>query len=105
LENKKMEELNMKTVSEIKEIIKVNILIERLELEDIEAEEIEDEEPLFGDGLGLDSVEALDVVSGVEAEFAVKVQGLEEEDIRKHFYSVATLSAFVEEQLKDKVSS
>ncbi|MED3645305.1 phosphopantetheine-binding protein [Halalkalibacterium halodurans] len=63
----------MKSISEIKEIIKVNILIERLELEDIEADEIEDEEPLFGDGLGLDSVEALDVVAGVEAEFGVKV--------------------------------
>ncbi|WP_100374824.1 phosphopantetheine-binding protein [Bacillus sp. FJAT-45037] len=95
----------MKTINEIKEIIKVNILIERLELEDIEADEIEDEEPLFGEGLGLDSVEALDVVSGVEAEFGIKVQGLEEEDIRQHFYSVATLSSFVAAQLTEKVSS
>jgi acyl carrier protein len=95
----------MKSISEIKEIIKVNILIERLELEDIEADEIEDEEPLFGDGLGLDSVEALDVVAGVEAEFGVKVEGLEEEDVCKHFYSVATLSSFIEEQLKEKVGN
>lgn len=97
--------MNMKTLNEIKEIIKVKILIERLELEDIRADEIEDEEPLFGDGLGLDSVEALDVVAGVEAEFGIKLQGLEEEEIRKHFYSVATLAAFVEEQLKEKVNS
>ncbi|WP_347553112.1 phosphopantetheine-binding protein (plasmid) [Pseudalkalibacillus hwajinpoensis] len=95
----------MKTLNDIKEIIKVNILIERLELEDIEADEIEDDEPLFGDGLGLDSVEALDVVSGVEAEFGILLQVLEEEEIRQHFYSVATLSAFVEEQLKETVNS
>lgn len=92
----------MKTLEEIKEIIKVNILIERLELEDIEVDEIEDEEPLFGDGLGLDSVEALDVVAGVEAEFGINMQGLEEEEIRHNFYSVATLSAFVEKQINEK---
>ena len=40
-------------IEEIKNVIKQNILIERLELEDITADEIDDNEPLFMDGLGL----------------------------------------------------
>lgn len=82
-------------IEEIKNIIKQNILIDRLELEDITAEEIEDNEPLFLEGLGLDSVEALDVVAGLEEEFTIKVQGMPEDQIQKHFYSVETLSTFV----------
>lgn len=82
-------------IEEIKNIIKQNILIERLELEDITAEEIADNEPLFLEGLGLDSVEALDVVAGLEEEFTIKVQGMPEDQIQKHFYSVETLSNFV----------
>ncbi|MBP1965610.1 phosphopantetheine-binding protein [Paenibacillus aceris] len=89
----------MKNLEEIKHAIKQNILIDRLELEDITAEEIEDNAPLFGEGLGLDSVEALDVVAGLEAEFGVKLHGMDQEAIRKHFYSVETLSQFVSEQL------
>ncbi|WP_078392763.1 phosphopantetheine-binding protein [Shouchella patagoniensis] len=88
----------MKTNEEIKQVIKQNILIERLELEDLTCEEIEDTEALFGDGLGLDSVEALDVVAGIEAEFGVSLQGMSEEDIQKHFYSVETLGAFIEKK-------
>jgi len=85
----------MKTIEEIKSTIKEVILIERLELEDITADDINDQEPLFGDGLGLDSVEALDVVAGLEEEFGVKLQGMTEEEIREHFYSVDTLANFV----------
>lgn len=93
----------MKTMEEIKLTIKQNILIDRLELEDITADEIEDGAPLFGEGLGLDSVEALDVVAGLEAEFGVKLQGMDQEQIRTHFYSVDTLSKFVYEQLSTAV--
>ncbi|MCZ8513161.1 phosphopantetheine-binding protein [Paenibacillus filicis] len=89
----------MKSLEEIKNTIKQSILIDRLELEDITAEEIEDNAPLFGEGLGLDSVEALDVVAGLEAEFGVKLQGMDQEEIKKHFYSVETLSQFVSDQL------
>lgn len=89
----------MKSLEDIKNTIKQNILIDRLELEDITAEEIEDNAPLFGEGLGLDSVEALDVVAGLEAEFGVKLQGMDQEEIKKNFYSVETLSQFVSDQL------
>ncbi|MBE5102257.1 phosphopantetheine-binding protein [Priestia aryabhattai] len=89
----------MNKIEEIKNIIKEKILVERLELDDITAEEIDDNEALFGDGLGLDSVEALDVISGVEEEFDIKMQGLEEEEIRQTFSSVETLSAYIHGKL------
>jgi acyl carrier protein len=85
----------MKTLEEIKQIIKQDILIDRLELEDITAEEIDDNEPLFGAGLGLDSVEALDVVAGLEEEFNVKLSGISQEELADHFSSVQKLAEFI----------
>jgi acyl carrier protein len=91
----------MKSIEEIKSVLKQNILIDRLELEDITADEIDDNDQLFGEGLGLDSVEALDVVAGLEEEFGVKLQGLPQEEIQKHFYSVETLSQFIASKLSE----
>jgi len=82
-------------IAKFKQVIKKEILIDRLELEDISPEEIEDHTPLFGEGLGLDSVEALDVVAGVEQIFGIKVQGISPEEFKKHLYSVETLAQFV----------
>ncbi len=91
----------MKTFEEIKQMIKQQILVERLELEHVTADEIEDEAPLFGEGLGLDSVEALDVIAGVEQVFGVKLQGSSEQEFREHLYSVETLAKFVQSHLKE----
>ncbi|MCT1513184.1 MULTISPECIES: acyl carrier protein [Staphylococcus] len=90
------------TLEEIKNIVKQKILVERLELEDddITAEDIDDDEPIFDEGLGLDSVEALDVVSGIEEEFKINIQDIPEEEVQENFYSVNTLSAFILDQLK-----
>jgi len=52
-------------------------IIEGLNLEDIEASEISDTDPLFGeDGLGLDSVDAIELTLVVEKEFGVKVTNI-----------------------------
>ncbi|WP_420801903.1 phosphopantetheine-binding protein, partial [Streptococcus mutans] len=75
--------------------IKEKVLIERLELEDIEPEEIDDAAPLFGEGLGLDSVEALDVVVGVEEEFGVQIPKQMGEEMQEKFYSVNSLADFI----------
>lgn len=85
----------MMDIARIKQIIKEDILINRLELEDVTPEEIGDAEPLFGEGLGLDSVEALDVVAGVEQLFGIKLQGISPQEFKKHLYSVDTLAQFV----------
>lgn len=82
-------------IQRIKQIIKEDILIKRLELEDITPEEIGDDTPLFGVGLGLDSVEALDVVAGIEQVFNVKLQGISPVEFKKHLHSVETLAQFV----------
>ncbi|EGT4625346.1 TPA: acyl carrier protein [Clostridioides difficile] len=82
--------------AEIKKVIKEKILIDRLELEDITPDEIIDDEPLFGEGLGLDSVEALDVAAGVKEEFNVELPKMSQEETYKHFFSVDSLTAFVE---------
>lgn len=95
----------MKSLEEIKNIIKQDILIDRLELEDITADEINDNDPLFGEGLGLDSVEALDVVAGLEEEFGIKLQGIPQEELAQHFASVETLSQYVHSQLKASVNA
>lgn len=50
------------------------VLIEYLNLEDIEANEIDDNDPLFGDeGLGLDSVDSIELVLAIEKEYGVKI--------------------------------
>ena len=86
---------------EIIKKIKEKVLIERLELEDITPEEIDNAAPLFGAGLGLDSVEALDVVVGVEEEFGVQVPKEMGEEMRERFYSVNTLADFILDMLSN----
>jgi len=74
------------------------LIVERLDLA-ITADEIGDDQPLFGSeegSIGLDSVEALELAIVVEVEFAVPI---DEETAVKHFYSVATLSAYISELL------
>ncbi len=71
------------------------LIITRLKLE-IEPSEIEDNQPLFGEGLGLDSIDALELVLGLEQEFGVKVE--DEEVGVKAFASIDALVAFVKEK-------
>lgn len=70
------------------------ILIEALNLEGMSPDEIGDDEPLFGEGLGLDSVDALELVVALEKEYGIKIEG--QEATRDAFTSIATLAAFVE---------
>ena len=53
------------------------MLVRQLKLQ-VTPEEIEDKAPLFGEGLGLDSIDVLEVVASIEKEFAVVVQSQEE---------------------------
>jgi len=56
----------------LKQELKENI-IEQLNLEDISVEEIADNDPLFGDGLGLDSIDALELIVMLDKDYGIKL--------------------------------
>ena len=66
-------------------------------LEDMRAEDIDPAAPLFGDGLGLDSIDALEIGVALAKTYGVKLTA-DNEDNRKHFASVRSLAAFVAAQ-------
>lgn len=70
------------------------LIVESLHLEGMRPEMIEDEAPLFGEGLGLDSVDALELVVALEKEFGIKIKS--QELGREVFSSVSSLSQFIE---------
>ncbi len=70
------------------------LIVDSLHLEGIGPEMIEDEAPLFGEGLGLDSVDALELVVALEKEFGIKIKS--QEMGREVFSSVSSLSQFIE---------
>lgn len=72
-----------------------DLIVRRLKL-DIEPKTIEDAAPLFGEGLGLDSIDALELVLGLEQEFHIKVE--DEEVGVKAFASVDALCDFIEQK-------
>ena len=77
--------------AELKSQIK-RLIVDRLKLE-VDPATIEDAQPLFGEGLGLDSIDALELVLGVEQEFGVKIE--DEEMGAAALSSVDSLAAFV----------
>jgi len=74
------------------------LLIERLKFEDMTADDIADDEPLFEGGLGLDSIDALEIVVMLESEFGIKVKN--EAAARNYFKSVASLAQLVDEKTR-----
>ena len=70
------------------------LFVDSLNLDGMKPEMIDDEAPLFGDGLGLDSVDALELVVALEKEFGIKIKS--QEMGREVFSSVASLSQFIE---------
>ena len=77
----------------IKEDLKI-ILVKELNIEDVSPEEIEDDELLFGDRLGLDSIDAVELVFQVEKHFGVAIKDMKEG--RPALQSINSLSAFIE---------
>ena len=77
--------------SKIKEV-----LIEELHLDDVTPESIDDAAPLFGDGLGLDSLDALQLAVAVEEHFGVRIG--DENVGRTAFASINALAEFVAAQ-------
>jgi acyl carrier protein len=73
-----------------------DLIVSRLKLEGVKPEEIGDDAPLFGEGLGLDSIDALELVLAVEQTFGVRID--DEEVGRKALGSVSALCEFLQER-------
>ena len=72
------------------------LLVEVLNLEDVKAHEIDPEEPLFGDGLGLDSIDALEIALAISQQHGVEMKA-EDENTRQAFATLKSLCNFVEQ--------
>jgi len=71
-------------------------IIQELNLQDIKPEDIADDAPLFVEGLGLDSIDALELVVLLEKYHGVKI--MDEETGKKVLYSIDTMAAFIAEE-------
>lgn len=83
---------NIELENEIKQLI-----ITALNLEELTPEEIESDAPLFNDGLGLDSIDALELGLAIKNKYNVALSA-ENEEVHQHFYSVKTLAEFIQTQ-------
>ncbi len=79
---------------EVKEMI-----IDVLQLEDISAADIDTDAPLFVEGLGLDSIDALELGVALQKRYGISLSA-ESEDTRRHFASVRALIALIENNRK-----
>ena len=73
------------------------LIIEALQLEDISPEQIDVAEPLFGIGLGLDSIDALELGSVLRKRFGIKISTVTDE-VKTHFSTIRNLARFIESQ-------
>jgi acyl carrier protein len=80
------------------------LIVEALMLEDVKPEDIDTDAPLFVEGLGLDSIDALELALAVHKEFGVKTSPDDERN-REYFYSVASLAEFIRRHEKEAGSA
>lgn len=81
-------------MEELIEKIKVQV-IDVLNLEDVEPDDIETDSPLFGDGLGLDSIDALELIVLLEKQYGIKIE--DPKDGKKIFYSIRTIAEYIDQ--------
>jgi acyl carrier protein len=79
-------------MEELIEKLKVQI-IKQLNLEDVKPEDIDPEEPLFGGGLGLDSIDALELIVLLEKEYGIRIEN--PKDGQKIFFSINSMAEFI----------
>lgn len=81
-------------MSELKQELKEKI-IEQLNLEDVSIDEIGDDDSLFGDGLGLDSIDALELIVMLDKDYGIKLSDPKEG--RKIFESIEVMANYIAE--------
>ena len=70
------------------------LIVECLNLEDVAASDIEPEEPLFGEGLGLDSIDALELALAITQKYGVQLKA-DDANIQEVFGSLRSLSSYI----------
>lgn len=80
-------------MSELTQELKERI-ITQLNLEDITADDLQDDTPLFGDGLGLDSIDALELIVMLDKSYGIKLADPKEG--RKVFETIQTMADYIE---------
>lgn len=76
------------------------LIVESLKLEDLAPDDIASDEPLFVEGLGLDSIDALELGVALRKTFGLTIETVTD-DIKLHFRTVQSLAQFVRSQQKD----
>ena len=84
-------------MDELIQKLKIEI-IEVLNLEEMEPEDIDVDAPLFGDGLGLDSIDALELIVLLEKNYGIKIE--DPKDGRKIFFSLRTMAEYITQHQK-----
>ena len=74
------------------------LIIDTLDLEDIAPKDIDADASLFIEGLGLDSIDALEIGVALQKKYDIKLSS-KSEDLKEHFYSVQTIANFVQAEL------
>lgn len=77
------------------ELEMAELLVEALNLEDMEPKDLAPDEVLFGEGLGLDSIDALEIALAISQRYGVQMQA-EDESTHEAFTTLRTLTAFVD---------
>ncbi len=70
------------------------LIVETLNLEDVSPEEIESQAPLFRDGLGLDSIDALELSLGIKQQYGIQLKA-DDENITEIFSTLANLTQYI----------
>ena len=83
-------------MSELEQELK-ELIVSALQLEEVSAADIDSAEPLFGDGLGLDSIDALELGVAIRQRFGIRIEAVTDE-VKRHFGSVRALALFVQSQ-------
>ena len=72
------------------------LLVEALNLEDVDPADIEPEEPLFNEGLGLDSIDALELALAITQKYSIQLKA-DDENMQHAFGTLRTLNTYIEE--------
>lgn len=70
-------------------------LIKELALEDVSVDDIKNDEPIFNEGLGLDSIDALELGVAIQKKYRIKLKGKSDKEIKSYFSSIDSLADFI----------